>query len=177
MRDLLAEVLPADRVLDAAAEDLPVETSSLDLVTAGDAWHWFDGERVVPEMARVLRPGGELVLAWHAPFPGERKTWRAELQHLLSDLRGDHPYFTKDHGRRALDADERFTPLQNVRVAHHHEVDRGGLIDHVRSISYVADLDEERWDEVMAETRRIADEAPPRISMSYAIDLWITRRR
>lgn len=177
MREQLAAVLPAERILDATAEALPCEDASLDLVAAGDAFHWFEGRRAVAEIARVLRPGGELVLAWHAPFPGERGTWRAELQKLLRDLRGDHPYFVREHGRGVLKGHKAFGTLRNVTVAHHHEVDRGGLVDHVRSISYVASLPGDQWQETMSAVRAIADRAPARISMSYAIDVWITTRR
>jgi SAM-dependent methyltransferase len=177
MRRLLGNVLPPERILDATAEALPLERASLDVVAAGDAFHWFDGARALDELARVLRPGGELVMAWHAPFPSESGTWRAELQRLLRSVRGDHPYFVKEHGRAVFREHDAFGPLRNVRVTHHHEVDRGGLVDHVRSISYVAALPREQWEDVLSATREIADSAPPRISMSYSIDVWITRRR
>jgi SAM-dependent methyltransferase len=177
MRRVLAGVLAPERILDATAEDLPLAAGAVDLVAAGDALHWFDGGRAPDELARVLRPGGDLVLCWHEPFPSETGTWRAELQALLRSVRGDHPYFVAGHGRAALTGHDAFGPLRNVRIAHHHEVDRGGLVDHVRSISYVAALERDAWEDVIARTRRIAEAAPARISMSYAIDVWITRRR
>jgi SAM-dependent methyltransferase len=177
MRRVLEGLLPADRILDATAEALPLDAGAVDLAAAGDAFHWFDGARALDELARVLRPGGDLVLCWHAPFPGETGTWRAELQALLRSVRADHPYFVSGHGRAAFAGHRAFGPLRNVRVAHHHEVDRGGLVDHVRSISYVAALEREAWEDVLARTRRIAEAAPARISMSYSIDVWITRRR
>jgi SAM-dependent methyltransferase len=177
MRRVLADVLPADQILDATAEDLPLPAGSLDVVAAGDAFHWFDGTRALDELARVLRPGGELVMVWHGPFPTEAATWRADLQTLLRSLRGEHPYYTKDHGRAAFSDHTAFGPLRNVNLSHHHEVDRGGLVDLLRSTSFIAALEPDAWQEAMAAARRIADSAPPRISMSYSIDVWITRRR
>jgi SAM-dependent methyltransferase len=35
-------------------------------VLIGQAWHWFDLDRALPELARVLRPGGVLAALWNA---------------------------------------------------------------------------------------------------------------
>ncbi|WP_371226118.1 class I SAM-dependent methyltransferase [Roseovarius sp. 2305UL8-3] len=77
--DLLAEA----RVLDAetgvrvrydigTAEDTGIADGCMDLVTAGQCWHWFDRPRAAAEVARILRPGGRIVIAhfdW-LPLPG-----------------------------------------------------------------------------------------------------------
>ena len=54
-------------VLAGQAEDIPVGAASMDVVIAQSAWHWVDEERAVPEVARVLRPGGRLALVWTGP--------------------------------------------------------------------------------------------------------------
>ncbi|MCA9987158.1 MAG: class I SAM-dependent methyltransferase [Anaerolineales bacterium] len=58
------------QLLLAAAEQLPLASGSLDLVTATMVWHWLDQARAGAEMARLLRPGGEIWILnfW---FPGE----------------------------------------------------------------------------------------------------------
>ncbi len=48
----------------ARAEDIPFSSSSVDVVVAAQAFHWFDPERALPEIARVLRPGGVFGLLW-----------------------------------------------------------------------------------------------------------------
>lgn len=179
MRSHLLEVLAPERVLDARAEALPVGDGAFDVVCAGDAFHYFDPERGPRELARVLRSGGHLVMISHSPFPSEAKTWRADLQRLLRSLREDHPFFVKEHGRRALRKEKAFGPVRGVTLAHHHEVDRWGLVDYVRSLTYVQAIfdDRERYETVMAQVREIADQAPPRISLSYGVEVWITKRR
>ena len=53
--------------MEGHAEKLPAASSSFDVVIAASAWHWVDEERAVPEVARVLRPGGRLALVWSGP--------------------------------------------------------------------------------------------------------------
>jgi SAM-dependent methyltransferase len=50
----------------AAAEALPLAAGTVDLVTVGSGVHWFDQRRFAAEAARVLRPGGGLLLYEHA---------------------------------------------------------------------------------------------------------------
>ncbi|HEY1178985.1 MAG TPA: class I SAM-dependent methyltransferase, partial [Phytomonospora sp.] len=66
MLDALRAKSPA--VADARtgdAEHIPLADGSVDAVTAGQAYHWFDPERAHPEIARVLRPGGVFVPIWN----------------------------------------------------------------------------------------------------------------
>ncbi len=64
-------VLTADdarvKVLAGRAEQIPAASSSIDVVIAQSAWHWVDEARAIPEVARVLRPGGRLSLVWTGP--------------------------------------------------------------------------------------------------------------
>jgi SAM-dependent methyltransferase len=59
-----------DRV--GSAEALPLDDGALDIVAAGQCWHWFDPAAAAREFARVTRPGGRVVIAhfdW-LPLPG-----------------------------------------------------------------------------------------------------------
>ena len=53
----------------ASAEDTTLGDCSVDFVTAGQAFHWFDRERARREFVRILTPGGWVVLVWN-----ERRT-------------------------------------------------------------------------------------------------------
>jgi SAM-dependent methyltransferase len=48
--------------LAGSAEAIPLGGASVDAVFVGEAFHWFDPEAAIPELARVLRPGGGLAI-------------------------------------------------------------------------------------------------------------------
>jgi SAM-dependent methyltransferase len=55
-------------VVAATAEDTGLPDGCADVVTASQAMHWFDPDRALPEIARLLRPGGVLA-AYHCDWP------------------------------------------------------------------------------------------------------------
>ncbi|HEY1443254.1 MAG TPA: class I SAM-dependent methyltransferase [Acidimicrobiales bacterium] len=67
MRAVLAATAAGADVQAGVAETLPAADSSCDVVIAASAWHWVEEARAVPEVARVLRPGGRLALVWSGP--------------------------------------------------------------------------------------------------------------
>jgi SAM-dependent methyltransferase len=67
MRAVLAVADPGIEVLEGQAEEIPADPSSVDVVIAQSAWHWVDESRAIPDVARVLRPGGRLSLVWTGP--------------------------------------------------------------------------------------------------------------
>jgi SAM-dependent methyltransferase len=67
MRAVLARRSPDALVVGARAEALPFGDASFDAVVVASAWHWMDPALTVPEVARVLRPGGRLGVLWGGP--------------------------------------------------------------------------------------------------------------
>jgi SAM-dependent methyltransferase len=48
--------------LAGSAEAIPLDDASVDAAFVGEAFHWFDPAAAIPELARVLRPGGGLAI-------------------------------------------------------------------------------------------------------------------
>lgn len=59
--------VPYDGVnfVEGTAEQVPLETASVDLVTAFQAFHWFDFAQSLKEFHRILKPDGRLALVWN----------------------------------------------------------------------------------------------------------------
>src|SRR5689334_14003130 len=64
LRHLMAR-LPDTPAVIAEAEHIPMRARSVDTVVGAQAFHWFEQGLALPEIARVLRPGGHLALAWN----------------------------------------------------------------------------------------------------------------
>ncbi|MDM7832445.1 class I SAM-dependent methyltransferase [Cellulomonas edaphi] len=85
MRAQLSAALPRVRALAGTAEATGLADSSVDAVTVGQAWHWFDPSAAAAEIARVLRPGGRLTVLWNVR--DETEPWVGAFTELVH--RGD----------------------------------------------------------------------------------------
>ncbi|WP_396910735.1 class I SAM-dependent methyltransferase, partial [Mycolicibacterium sp.] len=81
MLELLSNSLPDTPALLGTAEEIPLADNSVDAVLVAQAWHWFDPERAVKEVSRVLRPGGRLGLVWNTR--DERSGWVKDLGRII----------------------------------------------------------------------------------------------
>ncbi|TMM16368.1 MAG: endonuclease III, partial [Actinobacteria bacterium] len=77
------------RVLDGAAEAIPLADASVDAVTVAQAFHWFRAGEALVEIHRVLRPGGGLALVWNVR--DERDPIHAAVSEILAPLERDTP--------------------------------------------------------------------------------------
>ena len=73
----LRRAMPGVRSVPGSAETLPLPDASADAVLAAQAMHWFDMDRAMPEIARVLTPGGVVAGLWNVD--DDRVGWVAEL--------------------------------------------------------------------------------------------------
>jgi SAM-dependent methyltransferase len=104
MREVLASRSPGLDVRDGRGEAMPLPDGSADAVFVSSAWHWLDLPRAVPEIARVLRPGGRLGVIWTSRDRDE--DWVAELDLLTPGGAGagDRPRGDRDAPRTLAEA-------------------------------------------------------------------------
>ena len=72
--------VPTLSTLAGIAEDIPLPDASVDAVLVGQAMHWFDLDRAIPEIARVLTPDGVLAALWNVD--DDRVGWVATLTQI-----------------------------------------------------------------------------------------------
>jgi SAM-dependent methyltransferase len=89
MLDQLRRAVPEAEAHEGPAEAIPLPDENVDAAFAGQAFHWFDRARAVPELHRVIRSGGGLALLWN--WWDERDPLQAELGELIG-YGGLEPY-------------------------------------------------------------------------------------
>jgi SAM-dependent methyltransferase len=148
MRRLLATNCQEAQVLAGSAEEIPLADASIDAVFAAEAFHWFDGERALTEIARVLRPRGTLVLMWNLPAgPTEpsiasvdrlvRERAPRDLEYDPSDLNAAR--YASGEWRAAF-AGSPFEELQEARLLNPQTLSRDDLVAFLASMGWIADL-------------------------------------
>jgi ubiquinone/menaquinone biosynthesis C-methylase UbiE len=150
MLQILERVSPGIRTARASAEDIPLADGSVDVVIAGQAFHWFDLDTALPEIARVLRPGGRICLVWNAR--NEKIPWVRRLGSIIG---------TQEQLRdpaQALIFSELFGFVESRDFSHWQTIDRKSIQDLVLSRSNVAVLDEEARAAKLAEVLAFYDE-------------------
>jgi len=68
MRDASEKILekyPNFLSLEGSAESTGLEDNCIDLIIAGQAFHWFDVEEAKKEFKRILKPHGNVVVIWN----------------------------------------------------------------------------------------------------------------
>ena len=145
MRAMLERVVPGVVALPGSAERIPLADGSVDAVFAAQAFHWFDKPVALPEITRVLRAGGIFAIIWNQgddDRPDPRPDAFVQEVQLLHDeaLRRwqDEPEWEdllRSCGLFAEVHDRTF-------IAHEHVLDRAGILDNLRSVSWIASRDD-----------------------------------
>ncbi|MDQ1430085.1 MAG: hypothetical protein QOF40_687 [Actinomycetota bacterium] len=162
-------LLTCAEVLDGTAEAIPLGDASVDAVVVGQAFHWFDPEPALAEIARVLRPEGALGLIWNER--DERVPWVDALGRIIN-WQVERPYRRDRDWAAVLDSSGRFSPAQHRQLAHEQEVDADVLVDRILSTSYVATWSSDRQAAAAAEVRALVAEFPPVFRLPYVTDVF-----
>jgi SAM-dependent methyltransferase len=180
MRSELRTRLPSARVVAGMAESIPLVDRSADAVVSAQAFHWFDGERALPEIHRILRPEGRLCLLWNVR--DESVDWVAKLTEIIDPYRGDAPRYRTGAWRRAFERTQLFGALHRQLAFHMHLTSADAVVDRIASISFIAALDHERRDEVLIRVRELIRTHPDLagrdpIPFPYRTDVFWCERR
>ena len=172
LREKLAETIGDDRVREGLAEAIPLERGSVAAVTVADAFHWFDPERALEEIARVLRPGGGLAVISTVP-DWSGASWGQELGSLVVSTRPEHPNFDGPPWQEAVRAHGAWSEPREVRVTTMRPADPQRIVDYLASISWIAGMPEDRHTDTVERMRALvlAGETPEEMPLHVVIGL------
>ncbi|MET0422223.1 MAG: class I SAM-dependent methyltransferase [Actinoplanes sp.] len=142
LAQLRADV-PGVPALLGTAEALPLPDHSADAVLVAQAWHWVDPARAVPEVARVLTPGGRLGLIWN--LRDEEISWVRRLGEIIG---------SEDRDRQTV-VGAPFRPAETRHFAWAQTLGPERLIDLVASRSGIILLPPDERAAVLGEVRRL----------------------
>jgi len=142
----LRTAVPEAETFEGSAESIPLPDESVEAAFAGQAYHWFDRERAVPELHRVVRTGLALLWNW----------WdeRDPLQHELGPLVG---YAGHDpHWDEALPKEPWFRELGRTVVESSQASSPEALVAYLSTTSRFVTMEAGDRERRLAEVRDIA---------------------
>ena len=160
MRRLLAVGCPESEAIDGTAEQIPLGVDSVDAAFVAQAFHWFDNEAALTEVARVLRPHGALVVMWNVPS-GPTTPSITAVEELLAPIWPtdfDLPLDMMSRGwtPRAWQlafAHLTFDAIHEAELANPQAVDPQGLVAFFGSMGWVATLPEDDRQQLLGRMR------------------------
>jgi SAM-dependent methyltransferase len=174
MRGELERVVSGVEALKGTAEDIPLEDGSVDAVVCAQAFHWFDPERALPEIRRVLRPGGGLALLYNSRDLEDRV--QKKLDEMLDPYRGAvERHWVHAHDDVLVNT-RLFGPVEHRSWRSEQPVSLDGLLETAASRSYVASLDQETRTELLGVIREAFADEPEPIVLRYDVDVFVVDR-
>ena len=117
--------------VDGSAEEIPTADGEADAVLAGSCVHWFDLERALPEIHRVLQPGGRFGFGWNGRDP--RNPTIARMNEAISSRSPDRTRWRDRDWAGEVTAAGLFGNVEHTVFRHLHELPREALDAHLWS--------------------------------------------
>jgi SAM-dependent methyltransferase len=174
MLSVLAERNPSATVLQGSAERIPLPAGAVDAVVCGQAYHWFDRQTALPEIARVLTPRGVFAPMWN--LRDESVPWVGRFSEIIGSEGAD---LERQGGTR--DFGPWFTGTEHAVFDHGVAMTAAGLLDLVRSRSYYLTAEPERQAQLEADVRELLATHPDlagrdRLEMPYKTHVYRSQK-
>ncbi len=160
--------------VDGCAERSTLPDSSVDLIVAAQAFHWFRYDEARREFARIVRAGGWLALIWN------QRTVREPLQQEYEAMLREHApeYATVCHRNIPEASIERLFVPGSYRVLAFENAqwfDRAGFLGRIQSSSYTPAADAPGYRELVGAAERLFSrhEEDGRVRIAYNTELYL----
>jgi SAM-dependent methyltransferase len=142
--------------VEGSAEAIPFGDGVADAVVAGSSVHWFELEAALPEIHRVLRPGGRFGFGWN--HRDDRHPAIAGMSNAIyeAQARGGPRWRSRDWPAD-ITAAGLFGDVEHALFEHVHELPREALADMLMAYSGVAALPEDVRRPVFSKVAAVLD--------------------
>ncbi len=155
--------------VNAAAEETTLPSAGVDFIVAGQAFHWFDRARCRQEFARILKPGGWVVLVWN-----DRKTeatpFLVEYEKLLQTYATDYSKVDHKNIDDAVVSDFFGYAPAKKKIPSAQQFDFEGLKGRLLSSSYAPDKGQPGHDEMLRDLENIFNARQKNGRVEFAYD-------
>jgi len=159
--------------VNATAEATALPDKSVDLIIAGQAFHWFDRRKTKIEFTRILKPGGWLVLVWNG-FRVESSALVRGYQELLLTYGTDYREVSREI--EACDIETFFSPVKcgQARFDFKQVFDFEGLKGRLLSASYAPEQTDPRFDQMIDELQAVfeANKKDGTVDFDYETEVY-----
>ena len=165
---------PLFHSIDASAEQTGLDSESIDLITAAQAFHWFDNAASRTEFRRILKPDGRLALIWNRR--DTRQPFQQVYDALLNELapeygKVNHMSLEQEQIASWFAAGE----MRLLEFDNHQQLDFANLLGRLRSASYCPAEDSPHFiplvNELLAQFDHYADQG--QVDFAYNTQLFI----
>ena len=162
--------------VDASAEATTLEDASVDFVTAGQAFHWFDPAAARREFARILKSDGWVVVIWNDR--AMNSAFATAYEQLLVKFSTDYKRVRASYPE--LNAMQQFFAggsVQERSVPNAQMLDWDGMAGRLRSSSYAPQEGQPNYAPMMAALDELfrANQVDGRVKLEYATHVYYGR--
>ncbi|MFX0179876.1 MAG: class I SAM-dependent methyltransferase [Candidatus Hodarchaeota archaeon] len=135
--------------IDGSAEDTKLKVKNIDIITVGQAFHWFDIKQTQKEFKRILKQEGYVVLIWN----NRKKSgngFSSEYEKFILKYGKDYKFTRKD------EADiNKFFKYEKEVFYNYQDFDFEGLKGRLLSASYIPLEDNPEYEDMIKELENI----------------------
>ncbi len=161
-------------VLAGTAEAIPLPDGCADVVTVAQAFHWFDQDRALPEIHRVLDTQGSLVIVWNMRDLDDHL--QRGVEDLLRPVRDEVPGQLLGTWREPLARSALFGPATVGEFKYEQQFTTDDLCDRVASTSFVAALPAVDREEVLVRVRALTHGVTEPFAFPYKTEVHVIPR-
>lgn len=163
--------------INGSAEATTLKGSSVDFVTAGQAFHWFNQDAARAEFLRILKPAGWVVVIWNERLT-DANSFLRDYETLLRTFGKDYERVNESYPREEqMQSFFGPNPFAARTLPNFQEFDFDGLAGRLRSSSYMPSFGDPNFASMMAEAQRIfaTHNHLGRVRLEYSTSIYFGR--